>query len=161
MARVPVVDSPCPIANRPLPAGASDHCPQCDRTVHNLDRMSDGQRREFMNACSGKVCVAYTLKIPAARIPLRHRGLAVAALAATALASLPAAADTTSADSGEAPSDAMSPMPGSAPQFPNCDSDSLSEVVVTGGVSKGDQAEWVDDTQDAPPDLPTIEDDGR
>lgn len=154
MARVPVVDSPCPIANRPLPAGASDHCSQCDRTVHNLDRMSDGERREFMNGCSGKVCVAYTMRIPAVRIPVRHRGLTVAALAAAALASLPAAADSTE------PSDAMSPMPGSA-QLPNCDSDYLSEVVVTGGVSKGDQAEWVDDTQDAPPDLPTMEDDGR
>lgn len=155
MARAPVVDSPCPIANRPLPAGARDHCTQCDRTVHNLDRMSATERQEFMNGCSGKVCVAYTIRIPAARIPVRHRGLAVAAVAAAALASLPAAADPTA----EVPSDAMSPMPGSAPQFPNCDS--LNEVVVTGGVSKGDQAEWVDDGKDAPPDLPTIEDDGR
>jgi hypothetical protein len=157
MSRVPVVDSPCPIANRPLPAGASDHCAQCDRTVHNLDRMSASERRVFMNGCSGKVCVAYTIRIPAARVPLRPRGLAVAALATAALASLPAAAvDDSSAD---APSDAMLPMPGTAPQFPNCDS--FGEVLVTGGVRKGDQAEWVDDGKDAPPDLPTIEDDGR
>ena len=154
MARVPVIDSPCPIANRPLPAGASDHCEQCDRTVYNLDRMSDRERREFMNGCSGKVCVAYSI----ARIPVRHRGLAVAALAAAALASLPAAADP--AEVAEAPSDSMSPMPGSA-QLPDCDSDFLGDVLVTGGVTRGDQADWVDDGKDAPPDLPTIEDDGR
>ena len=145
MARVPVVDSPCPIANRPLPIGASDHCSQCDRSVHNLDRMNERERRDFMSACSGKVCVAYTV-----RIPIRHRGLGAAALAAVAIAALPAAA--------ESPSDAMSPLPGAAGQFPNCDE--LSEVVITGGVQKGDQAEWADDGKDAPPELPTIEDDG-
>ena len=146
MARVPVVDSPCPIVNRPLPTGASDHCSQCDRSVHNLDRMNERQRRDFMSACSGTVCVAYTV-----RIPIRHRGLGAAALAAAAIAALPAAA--------ESPSDAMSPLPGAAEQFPNCDE--LSEVVITGGVKKGDQAEWVDDGKDAPPELPVIEDDGR
>ena len=49
MARVPVVDSPCPIAGRPLPAGATDHCSQCERTVHNLNRMSERERRDFMS----------------------------------------------------------------------------------------------------------------
>ena len=116
--------------------------------------MNERERRDFMSACGGKVCVAYTI-----RIPVRHRGLGVAALAAAALAALPAAADSSSPESAEPPSTAMSPLPGAAAQFPNCDS--LSEVVVTGGVLKGDQAEWVDDGKDTPPDLPTIEDDGR
>ena len=154
MARVPLVESPCPIAGKQLPAGATEHCTLCDRAVHNLDLMSERQRVEFMSGCSGKVCVAYSI----ARIPVRHRGLAVAALAAAALASLPAAADP--AEVAEAPSDSMSPMPGSA-QLPDCDSDFLGDVLVTGGVTRGDQAEWVDDGKDAPPDLPTIEDDGR
>jgi hypothetical protein len=30
-----------------------------------------------------------------------------------------------------------------------------------GGVTHGDQADWIDDGKDAPPELPTIEDDGR
>jgi hypothetical protein len=51
--------------------------------------MNERERREFMSACSGKVCVAYTV-----RIPIRHRTMGVAALAAVAIASLPAAADT-------------------------------------------------------------------
>ena len=40
MARVPVVESPCPIAGKQLPRGATEHCTLCDRSVHNLDRMS-------------------------------------------------------------------------------------------------------------------------
>jgi len=151
MARVPRIDSPCPLENRPWPAGASDHCSHCDRTVHNLNRMNERERREFMSACSGKVCVAYTI-----RIPIRHRGLGAAAVAAAALAALPAAADTPS--EVIEPSDALSPLPGT-PQLPHCDTYYESEEI--GGVSHADQAEWVDDGKDAPPDLPTVEDDGR
>ena len=153
MARVPVVESPCPIAGKGIPAGASEHCTLCDRSVHNLNRMSANERREFMNACSGKVCVAYSV-----RIPVRHRGLAVATLAAAAFAALPAAADTP-AESAAPPTGAMSPLPGGAAVLPNCDD--YYEDIIVGGVGHGDQAEWVDDGKDAPPDLPTMEDDGR
>src|SRR5687767_2029813 len=146
MARAPVIDSPCPIADRPLPAGASDHCARCDRTVHNLDRMNERERVVFMRGCSGKVCVAYTKRVPVS--VLSPRCLAAATLAAAALVSLPAAA-----------TDAMSPVPGER-EFPHCEED-LSEVIVTGGVLHGNQAEWADDGKDAPPELPTIEDDGR
>src|SRR6185295_18420755 len=115
MARVPVVESPCPIAGKQLPAGASEHCTLCDRSVHNLDRMSERERRVFMGTCSGKVCVAYTVKIP-----IRHRGgLAAATLAAAALVSLPAAADTPESPGAEPPAGAMSPLPGAAPRLPN------------------------------------------
>ena len=155
MARVPVVESPCPIAGKQLPAGASEHCTLCDRSVHNLDRMSERERRVFMGTCSGKVCVAYTVKIP-----IRHRGgLAAATLAAAALVSLPAAADTPESPGAEPPAGAMSPLPGAAPRLPNCDD--FYEDIIVGGVGHGDQAEWADDGKDAPPDLPTMEDDGR
>jgi len=148
MAGVPKVESPCPIEGKQLPAGASEHCGLCDRSVHNLDLMSAGERREFMRSCSGKVCVAYTVKMP-----IRRRGLATATLAVAALASLPAAADTPA----EPPAGAMSPAtPGT---YPNCDD--LYDVIIVGGVSRGDKAEWGDDGKDAPPELPTIEDDGR
>ena len=49
-------------------------------------------------------------------------------------------------------------MPG-LEDLPHCDE--IYDVLVTGGVTRGDQAEWVDDGKDAPPELPTIEDDGR
>lgn len=149
MARVPVIDSPCPIASKPLPAGATEHCGLCDRSVHNLDLMSAGERREFMASCSGKVCVAYTVRIPASG--LRRRALPAAALAAAALASLPLAAQEPAGVEG------MSPMP-DPNGLPSCDD---YWVVMVGGVSKGDQAEWADDGQDAPPELPTMVDDGK
>jgi hypothetical protein len=151
MARVPVIDSPCPIADRPLPPGATNHCTVCDRSVHNLDRMSSRERVEFMSSCSGKVCVAYTVRIPVST--LRKRRLAAAAITAAALVSLPAAAD-------ESLVTGMSAIEGDANQLPNCD-DGLMEVVTTGDVLRADQAEWVDDGKDAPPDLPSIEDDGK
>jgi hypothetical protein len=152
MALFPVVESPCP-AGKGVPTGASEHCSLCERSVHNLDRMSDRERREFMGACSAKVCVAYTV-----RMPRRSRTLGVTALAAVALASLPAAADTPdSPATADPPMGAMSPVPGRE-ALPNCDE---MELVIVGGVAKGDQAEWADDGKDAPPDLPTIEDDGR
>lgn len=153
MARVPVVESPCPIANKALPAGATEHCTLCERSVHNLNRMSDHQRREFMSACSGKVCIAYTV-----RVSVRHRSLAAATLAAAALTALPAAADPT-AEGAEPPSGAMSPVSEAIADLPHCDD--YYDYIIVGGVSHGDQAEWADDGKDAPPELPTIEDDGR
>jgi hypothetical protein len=153
MAKVPVVESPCPIAGKGLPAGATEHCTLCDRSVHNLDLMSDGERRAFMRSCSGKVCVAYTVKIP-----VRHRGLMAASVAAAALASLPVAAADPS-DQAEPPTGARSPVATAPEQYPHCDD--YYEDVIVGGVERGDQAQWVDDGKDAPPELPTIEDDGR
>jgi hypothetical protein len=160
MARVPVIDSPCPITSKPLPAGATEHCTLCDRTVHNLDRMSEHQRRDFLRSCSGKVCVAYTVKLPI-RPRGRLRGLMAVSLAASAAALMvmPASAADPEAAGAAPPAGAMSPLPGAAPKLPNCDS--FYEDIIVGGVSHGDQAEWADDGKDAPPDLPTMEDDGR
>ena len=151
MARVPVVESPCPIAGKQLPKGATEHCTLCDRSVHNLDRMNARARTEFMRTCSGKVCVAYTVRVPAGG--LRKRGLTAAALAAAALVGLPAAAAEDQLVEG------MSPIAANPNQLPACD-DYLESITV-GGVSRGDQAEWADDGKDAPPDLPVIEDDGK
>src|SRR5262245_6153450 len=91
MAGVPRIDTPCPIQDKQVPTGATEHCTLCDRAVHNLDRMNDRERRVFMSSCSGKVCVAYTVRIPAGG--LRKRALTAAALAVAALTSLPAAAE--------------------------------------------------------------------
>jgi hypothetical protein len=114
--------------------------------------MSDGERRRFLAACGGKVCVAYTVRIPAAGLRRRASASAslAAALAASAMASLPAAAQ-------ESPVVGQSPI-GDPNGLPNCDE--YVEVLV-GGVNKGDEAKWVDDGKDAPPELPAIEDDGR
>jgi len=112
--------------------------------------MNAHERVEFMSSCSGKVCVAYTVRVPVSS--LRKRGLGAAALAATALVSLPLAA-------AESPVGGMSPIESDKNQYPGCDE--IMDVVITGGVTHGDQAEWADDGKDAPPELPVIEDDGR
>jgi hypothetical protein len=157
MARVPVVESPCPIAGKQLPAGATEHCTLCERPVHNLDRMSERERAEFMSTCSGKVCVAYTVRKPSHG---RRLATALAGAAAASMMSLPAAAtdDPLVPISGDSPAGAMSPVPGAARELPHCEEE---EWIIVGGVSKGDQAEWTDDGHDAPPELPTIEDEGR
>ena len=149
MARIPVVESPCPIAGKQLPAGDTEHCSRCDRSVHNLDRMTDRERGEFMRACSGKVCVAYTVRFPASG--LRKRMWSAATLAAAAITALPVAAQ-------ESPVVGMSPV-NDPNGLPSCDD--YYDMVVTGGVNKGDEAKWADDGKDAPPELPAIEDDGR
>ena len=148
MARVPVVESPCPIAGKQLPAGDTEHCSLCERSVHNLDRMSADERTAFMASCSGKVCVAYTVRIPAGG--LRKRALTAAAVAAAAMASLPVAAQ----DSLVVGSSPVTDPNG----LPNC---AEYDFIIVGGVNKGDEANWVDDGKEAPPELPTIEDDGR
>jgi hypothetical protein len=150
MARVPVIESPCPIAGFQLPRGATEHCTLCDRSVHNLDRMSSRERTQFMSSCSGKVCVAYTVRVPVSA--QRKRGLGAAALlTAAALVSLPVAAE-------EPLVEGMSPI-ANPNALPNCDD--YEDWIVMGGVQKGDQAEWADDGKDAPPELPTVEDDGK
>lgn len=149
MARFPVIESPCPIAGKSLPAGATEHCSQCDRSVHNLNLMNEGERIAFMKSCSGKVCVAYTFRIPASSF--RKRALTAAALTAMALTALPAAAQ-------DSPVVGQSPV-GDPNGLPHCDE--YIDVMEIGGVTKGDEATWVEDGKDAPPDMPTIEDDGR
>jgi hypothetical protein len=165
MARVPVVESPCPIAGKQLPAGSTEHCSLCDRSVHNLDLIPEAERVAFMRSCTGKVCVAYTVEASALRRSALRRSATGRAFApavaagAAAFVMLPAAAQTPS-DIGPQPSPVgeMSPLPGLA-ERPLCDE--LDMVIVVGGVLHGDQAEWTDDGKDAPPELPTIEDDGR
>jgi hypothetical protein len=72
-----------PIAGKGLPAGSTEHCTLCDRSVHNLDLMNERERREFMGCLQRQgVCCVHRSGLPAARIPVRHRGLGVAALAA-------------------------------------------------------------------------------
>lgn len=61
MSIVPVITSPCPFRWNSAPTPGQDFCGQCERQVHNLDLMSAAQRNEFMQSCSGKVCVSYSV----------------------------------------------------------------------------------------------------
>ena len=90
MGLFPKIQSPCPYKG-PLSdiLAADDICRLCDREVHDLTAMTDGERKAFLGACAGEVCVRYS-------IPSRA---ALAALAAgAAMLATPAMAQEAPAD---------------------------------------------------------------
>jgi hypothetical protein len=108
-----------------------DFCGQCRRRVHNLDLMSDGERESFFAACSGEVCVSYSVRRPMrSSVALGASLVAVAALAGSANAEAPAV----SAES----------------------EDDLLEVMITGGTVTSDKLQWVDEAEAALPDKPAL-----
>ena len=134
MAKVPVITSPCPLRFTSAPQAGMDFCGQCQRRVHNLDGMSDGERESFFAACSGDVCVAYTVK----RAP-RVAVIGLAALSATV--GVAAIAQQVTVND---------------PPSPYCD---YGEVIV-GGTSAGEALQWVDENEAKRPDnevLPNID----
>ena len=124
MALVPKITSPCPLRWQTAPSAGRDFCGQCERRVHNLDGMDEAQRRAFLDGCSGKVCVFYTVKRRSAS-PLMGVGLAAATVFASA-----SLAD-----------DQQALTPGTY-----CE---LNEVIVTGGTEAGRQLEWIDEEEAA------------
>jgi hypothetical protein len=130
MARVPVINSPCPLRWASAPQPGMDFCGQCQRRVHNLDYMSATDRQTFFAACSGEVCVSFTVRRPVrASIALGASLVAAAAMAG-------------SANTG-APADSV-------------DEEELVEVSITGGTVSGGQVQWVDETEAALPEKPDL-----
>ena len=84
MAVFPKIQSPCPYKADLAAIMVGDQCSACRRQVHDITDWSDAQRRRFLAACGGEVCVSYRLPVTAAA--------ALAAVAAAA-APLPAAAE--------------------------------------------------------------------
>ena len=76
----PKITHPCPFKASALPDAERNFCTHCERKVHNLDLMSADARREFLSNRSGKVCVAYTLPAPRAKLGLRASVVMAAAL---------------------------------------------------------------------------------
>jgi predicted Fe-S protein YdhL (DUF1289 family) len=86
MAVFPLIDSPCPYKGRLSEIMEGDTCRMCRRQVHDLTSMADADRRAFLKACRGEVCVSYRVAAGTA--------VALTAFGVTALASPPAAAQT-------------------------------------------------------------------
>lgn len=118
MALFPKIDSPCPLRWKEMPSAERNFCTLCQRKVHNLDRMTAAQRRDFLASCSGEVCVAYT-------VPRRR-----SALPSAAGLGLAAALSLSPALAAESPA-AMSPVQGSTqaliPAAPKADCDTAEE----------------------------------
>ena len=132
MPKVPVITSPCPLRFNGAPRPGQDFCGQCQRRVHNLDGMSDSERHAFFAACSGEVCVAYTVKRP----------MLIAGLATIGVAAGAALAQEVTVNN---------------PPSPYCDPTSLNDIIITGGTNAAKQMEWVDESEVQAPDLPEIE----
>jgi hypothetical protein len=135
MAKIPVITSPCPLRFNSMPQSGKDFCGQCKRRVHNLDGMDDSQREAFFAACSGEVCVSFSVRRSAPRV------------AALSLAALGAAASISAAE-----------VTINNPPSPYCDPAAL-DIVIMGGTNS-EALRWVDESEAAvseQPDLLTIE----
>lgn len=141
MARVPVITSPCPMRFKSMPSAGMDFCGQCSRRVHNLDGLDDAERQAFFAACSGDVCVAYTVKRSSALAGVLGLGIA----AATLTVGVPAMAEES----------AVQPVVTGPTCDPNAKSQSI-ETIMVGGVQSARDAKWVDEREARIPDTPQI-----
>ena len=141
MARVPVITSPCPLRWKSMPSAGMDFCGQCSRRVHNLDGMNDTERQAFFAACSGEVCVAYTVRRSSALAGVLGLGVAAASLAA----GVPALAEET----------AVQPVVTGPTCDPNAKAQSI-ETITVGGVKSARDAKWLDERDAQIPEPPQI-----
>lgn len=136
MSRVPVITSHCPFRWSSSPRPGEDFCGQCQRQVHNLDLMSQGDREEFLSGCQEKVCVSYTVRRPV-------RGAVALGASLAAVAAL----------SGSASAGADGPEVVVSPDSPYCEEEELMGSVDTANL------QWVDESEATRPDkadLPEI-----
>jgi hypothetical protein len=154
MPLFPRIDSPCPARLAALPGAGRDFCTLCQRQVHNLSAMNLDERRAFLAACSGPVCVAYA--VPRRRAAAAATGLGLAA----ALSLAPAlAAEAPAGMSPVTPTQLLAPEPRA-----DCDTDKddLESIVITGGAVLDPQAaqlqlDMLDGGDSTLPDLPEVD----
>lgn len=151
MAKVPVIDSPCPFRADRMPEPGRDHCGHCDRQVHNLDGMSGERRQAFLAGCSGKVCVAYTVHRAA---PRRNLALGAGLMALAGSSAVMAQAAPVVPTESAAP---QSALPAQEAPVSILTAEEVNYVLV-GGILDAKQARWVDEslTPDGPA-LPEID----
>ncbi|QWP77551.1 hypothetical protein J5226_03850 [Lysobacter sp. K5869] len=143
MARYPRIDQPCPL-DAQAQQGIGGHCGQCGKTVHCLDGRSDAERAELLRRANGPICVSYRLAMGTAL------ALAIAAPAVAGPADVAAASGSSQAVLAppNAASQAQTPVAAENPLEPDM------QVVFVGGVSRPDDAAWIDDGNDDLPELP-------
>jgi hypothetical protein len=146
MASFPKIESPCPLRVTALPSPGKDFCSMCERKVHNLSAMSQFERSVFMRSCTGKVCVAYSIPAAGARtLAMTGASLGMALLlgAGTALAGdagAPAPFDPASKP------ESLLTSPADGRDCDELDETEIHMILMTGGISSPQDAEWVDDS---------------
>ncbi|MGO1073774.1 hypothetical protein [Lysobacter sp. CA199] len=140
MARYPRIDQPCPLdaqARRRI----DGNCGLCGKTVHCLDGRSDAERAELLRQASGPVCVSYRLAM----------GTALALAIAGPVAASPADAIAPVTPLLAAP--LTPPNAASQAHTPVAPENLIEpgmELVFVGGISRPDEAEWVEDDHSLP-----------
>ncbi|SFM98074.1 hypothetical protein [Dokdonella immobilis] len=145
MARVPRIDSPCPLS-RAQQLRIDGHCGRCNKHVHALDSLDERQRRALFAAARGPLCVSY--RVPAYRNPAMAVAMAAMISVGTAAAGQ---------DCDEAAPALQSVQP--AAQEPlihlqDQTNDVPYDTIIVGGISSAEDAQWIDDG--SLPDLPMI-----
>ncbi|MBT2747656.1 MULTISPECIES: hypothetical protein [unclassified Lysobacter] len=140
MARYPRIDQPCPLDTQAR-LRIDGHCGLCGKTVHCLDGRSDAERAALLRQASGPICVSYRLALGTA--------LALSVVAPTAAGPTDAAAPATPSQTApltapNAASQAQSPV------APETLADPGLVSIFVGGISRPDEAEWVEDDRDLP-----------
>lgn len=134
MARFPVIQSPCPYKDNLAAIMEGDVCRMCQRQVHDITAMTDGERDAFLAACSGEVCVKYEFRMPR-RVAAAALGVAVAAMP------LPLAAQEATAV--------------------HADAEMYEDIeIMVGGLTHLDKVEHIEDRADKKrPELPVVYED--
>ncbi|MFM5907784.1 MAG: hypothetical protein ACKOPO_09405 [Novosphingobium sp.] len=134
MSKFPVITGPCPYKSRLAELMEGSTCSMCKREVHDLTAMNEPDRRTFLAACEGSVCVSY--KVPA------RGAIAALAMAAAGLAALPAAAQDASS------------QPAADQAVPEEDYE-----IFVGAVKDPRKAKWTKAPKQTAPALPVVYDD--
>ncbi len=147
MARLPKIDTPCPLSideQRRL----QGFCQHCHKHVHALDALDDEQRQALLNGAQGSICVSYRVAVPAQRpsglgmVGLGMAGLGMAIAATFAAGAAFADSSAVLAGAGQAQS-VLSPVEANAAMSP-ADQHVVHEVIIkAGGIRAPNEAEWM------------------
>jgi hypothetical protein len=157
MALQPRIDQPCPLRFGAMPQPGQDFCTRCTRQVHNLDRLDETARIDFLRGCDGPVCVAYSVR--------RVRPLA--ALVAAASVAMAGSLHAGEFDAEALPHSAASAAASDPVVLPGATTDEacdesevapMERITMVGGVSQPGQLDLVE-VEDGPPELPRIAED--
>jgi hypothetical protein len=154
MPCLPKIDQPCPL-DRTEQARLSGFCGRCEKTVHVLDDLGSDQRRALLRRAAGPICVSYRVSAGLGAA-LALTLAATPAQASASPAGLPAAPHAAAALPGTAsgtPAGPQTPVVATEPAPPTCED---LEMIMVGGISRPDEAEWLEQESDLP-ELPVRE----
>ncbi len=167
MARVPCIESPCPLSGAEAQA-IQGHCQHCNHHVYNLDGLNDNERQALLRNATGKICVRYSMAVPMALALGLSMGAAPPSFAAEThktISSVTLPVNPNNASVNTLPQSKV-PDKSAARNDSNLENallkpiakqdelqpaKELDMVVLMGGIRRAEDAEWVDDS-----DLPTL-----